>query len=255
MPNAADHAPLLALPNEMSLDNAMQNGKALQQSEKWKYRTDRKWRGVQPSEAHYETFLSYQGDNAGQGVRVKGLEPIPEGEMIGELRGKDRYFTMEEYRRLPKWAHGFFVFVTETQQDVDGAIVPEFLPLEWPDKVRRVWILDAHPDHEESNVLSYVNHNNKSETANLHMKWCSGNFEGRGHATYVALICNRIIYPGMELILLYGGESTNDMQPPESPPESMPQEKKRARDHYMKEDGKSIHHDGHMTQDVPAMVN
>ena len=106
-------------------------------------------RGVYPK-------LDYKQGRAG----VQTLEKIKKNDIIGELRGKDRYFTLSEYNAIGAIDRAFFYIMDGEKFDINGAKVPIMMDLEWSDHEKRLWVMDCNPAYiapgaAVSNMFAY----------------------------------------------------------------------------------------------------
>lgn len=164
-------------------------------------------RGVYPKLAYI------QGRQGPQGVQT--LVEINKTYIIGELRGKDRYFTLCEYNAIGAIDRAFFYLMDGEKFDLSGAKVPIMMDLEWDDGQERLWVMDCNPRYiapgaAVSNMFAYVSGLHPSMPhgeVNIELReWKDANRPGSRPLRFEALAN---LHVGTELVMHNGGRLTN----------------------------------------------
>ena len=218
--NAADHMPFVVDGEKTLADTVEQQDTPLDDDIKKvpmkKYSSNTSLRSDRPTRLctdptyisrYHGVFISglYQDKaaidpRAGDGIFTS--IPIKKGVAIGEYRGKDRYLTISQYNSVTKEQSSHF-WVMST--DKKGNAVP--IDATFNDGIPRVWVIDGHPHHRESNLIPMINafmwggDDQERQRKKQNVKALDEVVNGRETVTYYT---TRNIKAGDELIVDYG---------------------------------------------------
>lgn len=219
--NAADHMPSVVDGEKtLATDTVGEQGTPLEGKIKKvlmkKYSSNESLRGARPTRLcrdpiyvsrYHGVFVSglYQDKaaidpRAGDGIFTS--MPIKKGVAIGEYRGKDRYLTISQYNSVTKEESSHFWLMST---DKKGNIEP--IDATFDDRIPRVWVIDGHPLHCETNLMPMINafmwggDAQDTQRKKQNVKALEKVVSGRRTVTYYT---TRRIKAGDELIVDYG---------------------------------------------------